>query len=156
MADIFGNLMKGLSGLMPQDDPDAQLLRLHTEVNDLKKQESELYAQIGMAAAEQYGLESFGETADRLKLVQANLTAAEQKLSDARLQAEERKRAEEERRRAEEEVRAGRTCPQCGAENPEGTKFCRECGQKLAVKTVCPSCGAENASGTKFCQECGT
>ena len=157
MSDIFGNLMKGLSSLMPQDDPDTQLLRVHTEVNDLKKQENSLYADIGRAAAEQYGLEVFGETADRLKLVQANLAAAEQKLADAERQAEERKRIEEERRQAEEAARAERLCPQCGCENPEGTKFCRECGAKLGSKSnLCPACGAENAPGTKFCQECGT
>jgi class 3 adenylate cyclase len=44
-------------------------------------------------------------------------------------------------------------CPSCGTENPEGQKFCGECGSPL--QATCPSCGAENAPGQKFCGECG-
>jgi class 3 adenylate cyclase/tetratricopeptide (TPR) repeat protein len=45
-------------------------------------------------------------------------------------------------------------CSQCGFENPEGLKFCGECG--TAVRGGCPSCGFENPTGFKFCGECGT
>lgn len=146
----FGGLVKGLTSIMPQDDPGAQLLRLQGEAADLQKQENDLYIEIGKAAVAQYGLESFGEAADRMKLIQANLSAAEAKLKEA-LDAKEQKE------KAEKEALAGRTCSQCGHENPEGTKFCQECGGKLGVsKTGCPSCGAENPAGVKFCQECGT
>ena len=151
--------MKGLSSIMPQDDPKTQLFKLQTEVSDLQKQETDLYAEIGRAAVEQHGLENFGETAQKLQLIQANLAAAQQKLSEAQAAEEERKRAEEaaaaERRRAELAARAERTCPQCGTENPEGTKFCQECGTKLGQKNTCPACGTENPLGVKFCQECG-
>ena len=164
-SDLFGSLgglMKGLSGLMPQDDPKTQLFKLQTEVSDLQKQETDLYAEIGKAAVEQHGLESFGETAQKLQLIQTNLAAAQQKLSEAQAAEEERKKAEEaaaaERRRAELAAREERTCPDCGTENPEGTKFCQECGAKLqseAGPAVCPACGQENAPGTKFCGGCG-
>jgi class 3 adenylate cyclase/tetratricopeptide (TPR) repeat protein len=46
------------------------------------------------------------------------------------------------------------TCPQCGAENPPGQRFCGQCGNALAAG--CPACGAQNAPGNKFCGECGT
>ena len=161
-SDLFGSLgglMKGLSGLMPQDDPKTQLFKLQTEVSDLQKQETDLYAQIGKAAVEQHGLESFGETAQKLQLIQTNLATAQQKLSEAQAAEEERKKAEEaaaaERRRAELAAKAERTCPSCGTENPEGTKFCQECGTKLGQKNTCPACGTENPLGVKFCQECG-
>jgi class 3 adenylate cyclase/tetratricopeptide (TPR) repeat protein len=44
-------------------------------------------------------------------------------------------------------------CPQCGAANPVGKKFCGDCGSALAVR--CPSCGNQNPAGKKFCGECG-
>jgi class 3 adenylate cyclase/tetratricopeptide (TPR) repeat protein/ribosomal protein L40E len=47
----------------------------------------------------------------------------------------------------------GRSCQQCGAENPERAQFCMACGTALAP--TCPSCGAENPAGAKFCIECG-
>ena len=144
----LGGLMKGLSNFMPQDDPQTQLFRLQSEVSDLKKQETDLYTEIGKKAVGQYGLESFGDVSDRMKLIQANLAAAEQKLAEAQGAAKEKEAAEKA-------ALAGRTCPQCGHQNPEGTKFCQECGAKVGMQNNCPACGQENPAGVKFCQECG-
>ncbi len=44
-------------------------------------------------------------------------------------------------------------CTKCGTENPDGAKFCNECGGKLEI--VCPKCGTSNSPGSKFCNECG-
>ena len=44
-------------------------------------------------------------------------------------------------------------CPECNTENPEGKKFCRECGAKFSL--ACPQCAAEIFTGDKFCGECG-
>jgi len=44
-------------------------------------------------------------------------------------------------------------CPQCRHENDTGTKFCGECGARLAAR--CASCGASNPPSNKFCGECG-
>src|SRR6516225_8243194 len=44
-------------------------------------------------------------------------------------------------------------CAQCKTENPEGLKFCNECGG--AFKSSCASCGFENAPSAKFCGKCG-
>lgn len=44
-------------------------------------------------------------------------------------------------------------CPKCQFENPEGAKFCNECGAKMEL--ACPACGKVNAPGSKFCNECG-
>jgi class 3 adenylate cyclase len=44
-------------------------------------------------------------------------------------------------------------CPKCQAENPEGMKFCVECGKKLEI--ICPKCGFGNSPNFKFCGECG-
>jgi class 3 adenylate cyclase/tetratricopeptide (TPR) repeat protein len=44
-------------------------------------------------------------------------------------------------------------CSSCGFENPDGLKFCGECGSKIEVK--CTECGFCNPYGFKFCGECG-
>src|SRR5262249_34376549 len=44
-------------------------------------------------------------------------------------------------------------CAKCKTENPEGLKFCNECGTPF--KTPCASCGFENALSAKFCGQCG-
>lgn len=48
-------------------------------------------------------------------------------------------------------------CTKCGAEIPEGAKFCLECGEKLVTKgkILCPKCDAEIPGNAKFCLECG-
>ena len=44
-------------------------------------------------------------------------------------------------------------CPQCGTENPQGARFCFECGAKLAA--TCGQCSATLPPQAKFCSECG-
>ena len=54
---------------------------------------------------------------------------------------------------APEGVKRHHACGSCGFENPEGKKFCEECGTKLIH--TCPSCGSEVRPTAKFCGECG-
>ena len=44
-------------------------------------------------------------------------------------------------------------CPKCHFENPEGIKFCGECGGKLEIQ--CAKCNSSNPPQFKFCGECG-
>lgn len=151
-SDLFGSLgglMKGLSSMMPQDDPAIKMMTAQTEVSSLKTQEKDLYAEIGKKAVELYGLDSFGALADKLRLVQANL-------SEAQAVLDSKKAEQESRERAAKEAAQAVTCPSCGHVNNEGTKFCQECGSKLgASKKFCVECGAELAAGIRFCGECG-
>ena len=50
----------------------------------------------------------------------------------------------------------GVACPHCGCKNPEGQKFCGECGKSIIVGIVCPNCGKVNPQTQKFCGDCGT
>lgn len=151
--DLFGNLgnlggiVKGLSNFMPQDDPAVKMLNAQTQVSDLKKQEAELFAAIGRKAVEMYGLDAFGEYADKLRLVQSNLSAATSELDS-------QKAEHEAREKAAESAAAAARCPSCGFDNPDGVKFCQECGAKLGGSN-CVSCGAALQPGTRFCGECG-
>ncbi len=44
-------------------------------------------------------------------------------------------------------------CPGCGFINPEGAKFCKECGCKIEI--ICPECAKPIPPDSKFCLECG-
>lgn len=45
-------------------------------------------------------------------------------------------------------------CPQCQTANPEGARFCMNCGSALTI--TCPNCGTKGLPmGVKFCPECG-
>ena len=43
-------------------------------------------------------------------------------------------------------------CAKCGAENPEGLKFCDQCAAPF--KRLCAKCGFENSPAARFCGEC--
>ena len=45
-------------------------------------------------------------------------------------------------------------CPTCGGENPDGKRFCGDCGGSLAA--ACTACGAPLETGKRFCGDCGT
>ena len=44
-------------------------------------------------------------------------------------------------------------CPKCQLDNPVGSKFCLECGQRCEQK--CPQCEKSLPIDAKFCNECG-
>lgn len=57
-------------------------------------------------------------------------------------------------------------CANCGNKEPEGTRFCSECGTQFgaakaveavspADSVVCSKCGNVEPGGTRFCSECG-
>src|SRR5467141_4562204 len=49
--------------------------------------------------------------------------------------------------------RSAMPCPRCRHEDPASSRFCTECGARLALS--CASCGAELAEGVRFCGACG-
>lgn len=46
-------------------------------------------------------------------------------------------------------------CSNCGAELPEGAKFCGGCGKAVSASAVCAHCGGKLPAGSKFCVNCG-
>ncbi|HUU87987.1 MAG TPA: SPFH domain-containing protein [Candidatus Glassbacteria bacterium] len=48
-------------------------------------------------------------------------------------------------------------CQKCGNQNPIGTKFCGNCGNKMGSLNMvkCPKCGTEMSPQMKFCGNCG-
>ena len=70
--------MKGLSGFMPQD-PDVKLMTAQSDLNDLRTQETELYAKIGRQALAQG--RAVSELESKLRLVQENMAEAQARLN---------------------------------------------------------------------------
>lgn len=46
-------------------------------------------------------------------------------------------------------------CGNCGADLPEGSKFCSECGSEQDLSFYCMKCGTKVQYGEKFCPNCG-
>lgn len=150
--DLFGGLMKGISAFVPKDDPNMKLFQSQSELSDLQTREQELYAEIGKKAYPSIsGQPEYSELVTELNFTQKKLMAA----NDA-LQTAQNTKTEQEKK--EQELLQSRTCASCGTLNPEGVKFCQECGVPLNLsgKAKCPGCGAEFPMGTKFCGECGS
>jgi len=150
--DIFGSLGGILGGLaksvVPKDTPEGKLIAAQSELSALQKQESEILLEIGKQA---YHRDPSAWPQDaKLRLIRDNMASAQQTLDEAK-QAQE---AAEAAKAAED---AKGRCIGCGHKNPEGVRFCQECGTPLAAAAPkhCTSCGAQLAPGTRFCGGCG-
>ena len=146
----LGNILGGIAkSVVPEDTTEGKLLAAQSELSDLQKQEYDILLEIGKHAYDQ-NPSAWPQDA-KLKLIRQNIESARATLNEAKTaqeQADAAKAAEDAKGR----------CPNCSHKNPEGVKFCQECGTSLAVAVgpkYCTSCGAELAQGTRFCGECG-
>jgi ribosomal protein L40E len=144
----LGNILGGIAkSVVPKDTPEGKLLNAQSDLSDLKNKEAELLQAIGKKAYEQNP--TAWEEDSQLKLVRQSMADAQKLLDEAQTSM---KNAEAEK----EALEASLTCPNCSYYNPEGTKFCQQCGSKLGItKVFCTSCNAELAPGTSFCGTCG-
>ena len=147
LGGALGGLVSGLakSGLAPADDPEVKLINAQSEVADLRKQEAELLLEIGRQAYEQNP--DIWPQSNKLRLIHTNIDAAEEKLNIM-------KNEHDAAKQAKEAEAAKDRCPSCGHSNPEGVRFCQECGGKLGA-SFCVSCGTELKPGIRFCGSCG-
>ncbi|MDR1777079.1 MAG: zinc ribbon domain-containing protein [Desulfovibrio sp.] len=146
LGGAIGDLVTGISKtVLLKDDPDVMVLEAQREIDGLKKQEAEIFIEIGRQAfaadAQAY------PQGEKLRQLQSEIAAAEERVNTLIAQREEAKQASETAEKAT-------LCPSCGHRNQEGVKFCQECGAKLG-KTSCASCGAELTAGARFCGSCG-
>lgn len=154
MANDFfgglGGLMKGLTNFMPDDDPNAKVLKTTSALQELQTDEARILGEIGQKILPELGGRAdFDSLVTELKIVREKMAKAQEELSAA-------KSAKEQTAKEAAAAQAQARCPVCGYDNAPGTKFCQDCGGKLGGdKTFCTSCGAQNPPGTRFCGECG-
>ena len=128
----------------------SDIAKLNSTVSDREKQIAQLYSQIGASYYESHKADTEAEFSEQVNAI--NQLAAE--IAQCR----------ETIRR----IKGVSVCPNCGAEIPAGSFFCKSCGtravpeQPKAAETVapapgvCPNCGAAVAEGNIFCNNCGT
>ncbi len=160
MAGILDGLVKGLASLAPQDDPDVKMYNAQNELKELCEKEEKIFAALGRRIYEESGKEAYPDEAVQLDALAANRAEIEARITQMKEEKAAREKAEAEARAAREAEEALRTCPNCGTVNPEGCKFCGDCGTRLperveAKKRFCTECGTEVADGMKFCSSCG-
>jgi membrane protease subunit (stomatin/prohibitin family) len=47
------------------------------------------------------------------------------------------------------------TCPKCGSDTPEQSRFCYRCGHAMVAVNRCSDCNTDLAADAQFCQGCG-
>lgn len=147
----LGGLMKNFAAFMPQDDPNTKIFKTQANINELENREKEIYVQIAKKAYPELSqLPEYSDLVEELTLIQKRLAAARDELQKAKDE-----KAFQERQKQEDLIK--RTCPNCETVNPEGVKFCQECGTKLGGtgNLRCSNCGIDYPAGTRFCGECG-
>lgn len=151
MSGIFDSLVKGLTELAPQDDPNVKTFQAKNDLSALEKKELSLFADLGRRVYADGSQSNYPDLALQLEATSAERAAIEQRMRDAEAQKLTKQKAATTL--AEEAYH--QRCPACDAFNAEGAKFCQSCGEKLDVPICCTACGATLKLGAKFCGECG-
>ncbi len=87
--------------------------QLQSELNDLKREEIAIYANIGRTSVLDCGAESFGEDGEKLLAVQEKIAAKEAEIAEVKGPEPQR------------------VCPKCETACSEDMKFCPKCGARL-------------------------
>lgn len=93
--------------------------QLQTEISQLEKKQTEIYASIGKLAVESEGLEKFGDVGTELAGLEEETAAKRAELSGLKTPADGSAAC------------GDGFCKNCGTKYTEGTKFCSSCGAKL-------------------------
>ncbi len=113
MGSFFDELKATAKSGADEVKKSVKITQLQSEISDLKKQETDAYAEIGRVAIVYDGLDKFGDNGLALTAIQEKISAKKSELSD--LQGGE----------------PVGDCPKCGEKYTEGMKFCSKCGTRL-------------------------
>ena len=110
---FFDDLKATAKSEMDEVKKSVKGAQLQSELNDLKRAETEIYAEIGRLSVAELGIEKFGETGVKLMDIQEKITAKEAEIADVK------------------GPQTAKLCPKCGAEVTADMKFCGNCGVRL-------------------------
>ena len=110
---FFDDLKATAKSEMDGVKKNVKTAQLQSELNDLKREETEIYAEIGRQAVSESGAGKFGETGTKLLEVQEKIAAKEGEISEVK------------------GPEAELVCPSCNTEVGDGVKFCPNCGTKI-------------------------
>lgn len=155
-----------------------EISKLRRSISEEKKAINEQVARLGEIYYEQYkaGMEMTPEAANICMVIDKHHERIkENEAQIQRINAESAERAAERKAAQSTDAGSGVECPECHKWNPEGTRFCTNCGAKIpevveaeaveveeaakpetSTKKFCSNCGAEIGEGKRFCSECGT
>ena len=148
MAAFFENLGRKISNagqeVAQQTKNFAEITKLNGVISDRQKKIEAIYTEIGRIY---YVLHKEDMNCDQLqKVVQIRDMEAEIEQLQEQIK----------------QVRGYTKCNICGADIPNGAKFCNSCGNKVEAPVynqvpmkVCPNCGAQIAEDCLFCTSCG-
>lgn len=151
---IFDKISNMAKSLADNTQDMIETNKLNGRINAEKKKISELKEQIGEFFWQKYQSGEFFDDeptalCGEIKLCEENIVTIQTEIQAIKNAAKTEP--------APAAGKKGNICSECGAENPENTKFCKECGRKMESKPAgafC-SCGAAIPAGSKFCPECG-
>ena len=123
MAGILEGIVKGISGFMPQDDPDVRIFKAQNELKDIMEKIEAAYARLGRQVYEADGAELYPELKAELERLSLEKSAA----------TERGRRAKDEKAAVERAATedAARVCPNCGTAIALENHFCGSCGTKV-------------------------
>ena len=110
---FFDDLKATAKSEMDEVKKSVKGAQLQSELNDLTRAETELYAQIGRLAVAESGIEKFSETGIKLMDVQEKIIAKKAEIAEVK------------------GPQTTKICPNCGTEVTADMKFCGNCGAKL-------------------------
>ena len=144
-------------------DQVLRVRRVESEINELRRQISDVRAQIASTTLALY---------DQAALQNPELQKLCRAIDDLKAQIATKEslieaiRAEEAPISPQISYQPVNPCPKCYAEIPPGTTFCTNCGYRLPQElsreqgqiqpgNTCPNCNSILETGAKFCTTCG-
>ncbi len=120
----------------------AGVTKLNMDIDSIRKENSNLFLQLGQIAYDNKDLFSDNAEAEEvINRIAANIAKIDEK------------------NREISDIKGLIQCPNCGAPIPTTSVFCSNCGTKMSEKpqpATCSNCGAQLEENAKFCTKCGT